>query len=94
MMFTGSGLSGVTVVVGNDCLSLRSLPSLCASLTSVSAQPLFPLNLAFSRWAETGAKNLVPNIHTLMRSLFVVVVRQPHLHFRPIAVSDRSSLIR
>ncbi len=59
MMFTRAGLSGVTVIVGND-----------------SAQPLFPLNFALSRWAEIGAKNLVPDIGALMRSL-LIIVREP-----------------
>ena len=41
-----------------------------------SAEPLFPFDFAFGSRRETGAKNLVPNIQTLMRAM-VVVVRKP-----------------
>ncbi len=41
-----------------------------------SAQTLSLFDLAFIGRREVGAKNLVPNIHTLMRSL-IMVVRQP-----------------
>ena len=41
-----------------------------------SAQSLFPLDLAFGLGREIGAKNFVADIHSLMRTL-VVIVRQP-----------------
>ncbi len=41
-----------------------------------SVQALLPLNRAFVGRPEVWAKNLVPDIHTLMRA-FIVVVCQP-----------------
>ena len=41
-----------------------------------SAQALLPLDFTFSCWRKTWAKNLVPDVRSLMRSL-LVVVRQP-----------------
>jgi len=41
-----------------------------------SAQPLFPFNLALVRRFEIRTENLVPDIHSLMRAL-VIIVRKP-----------------
>ena len=38
-----------------------------------SAESLFPFNFAFSCWREIWTKNLIPNVRSLMRSLFIVV---------------------